>query len=125
MRANLYVKILAKMDARIKNAFGETRVRLAPKTLIDLAKQIGYVEGIRGPSGGYTTTDKGLEYLGYNLDEFAAKEQQQTVQDLEEVRRKQREASIQRANELAAMMAEAQKEFVTEQVRSSKKEKHV
>jgi hypothetical protein len=119
MRHNLYVKVLAKMDARIKNAFGETKIRLAPKTLIDLAKQVGYIEGVRGYGGGYNITDKGIEYLGYDLNEFTSKEQSQKMQDMDDLKRRQREASQQRANELAKMVAEAQKEFVSEAPKSS------
>jgi DNA-binding IscR family transcriptional regulator len=114
MRNNLYVKILAKMDARLKNAFSETKTRLAPKTLIELAKQFGYIEGIRGQGGGYITTDKGLEYLGLNVDEFIEKENKAKMETLEDTRRRQKEASIQRAYELDQMVKAAQKEFVNE-----------
>ncbi len=115
MRHNLFGKVVAKMDLRIKNAFGvqsSEKVRLVPKTVIELAKQMGYIEGIKGPGGGYTATDKGLEFLGYDLEDFIAQENKQKVQTQEQLRQKQREAALQRAQELQAAIDEAMKEEV-------------
>lgn len=112
MRQSLYVRILAKMDARLKNAFGENaKVRLVPKTLVELAKQMGYIEGIKGPGGGYSATDKGLQFLDMDVEEFLEKENKQKVEKLHEQRTKAREASLQRANELSDLISAAQKEF--------------
>jgi hypothetical protein len=115
MRQNLYIKILAKMDSRLKNAFGAAgKLKLVPKTLVELAKQLGYIEGVRGPSGGYNATDKGLEFLGLNVEEFSEKEAREKFHDLESLKQRQKEASQQRAAELEDMLIKARKEFTEE-----------
>lgn len=130
MRQSLYPKVLAKMDVRIKKAFDfqPKEVKLIPKTLVELAKQMGFIEGIRGPSGGYTATDKGVAFLGYDMDEFMAQENKQKAVDTDEVKRRQREASQARAAELAEMVSKAQKEFINEEstpgLKIRKSEKH-
>lgn len=73
MHEEVVVKIAKKIQDGIQKNF-HTKQALQVDTLLNVARELGYVINRRGRGGGWEATDEGLEFGGYEVEKFRANE---------------------------------------------------
>ncbi len=98
-QSTIVINILAKVQNLVTGRLPRGSYGIpTSQTLIALAKDLGYIEGRRGRSGGFEATDMGLKFAGIDAEDFRQKEALDFVQTQHEraaAARKAREERIQ------------------------------
>ncbi len=96
--ANMVVAtIIAKIQTGLNQVIGK-QLLIDPDTMIELAKEIGFVKGVKGRDGGFVPTDEGLNWGGFDIKDYRAKEAEsqavhnETILEQRKRRKEQRSA---------------------------------
>lgn len=83
-------QIVAKIHDTIVQAIpSAAKAPITSDTLILLAKELGFMVGVRGRGGGFDPTDVGLQFAGENVAEYRNNERlEQAKRDAENAARK-------------------------------------
>lgn len=107
MRKNFLSKVVVKVRAMAADTFGVEISTKDTEALLSFAQALGYVDGVRGKNGGYLVTDKGLEFIGENVQAFHAMEAKLEAQHEEELKQARKQANKARKTALAEAIADA------------------
>lgn len=73
---NVVSEIVKKVRFEAPKAFAGCNVEaISEETATKLAKDLGYMEAVRGPGGGLSPTDLGLTFAGFNAEEYHAEQE--------------------------------------------------